>query len=298
MIPQGVGAVAVCWTDSAARHLVYEVGAKAPTGLRCNAAPDSHGSPCAWHDPLGARDRRNGARPCGCFLGTGRDCADGLPRTPRRSDRDGATVVGAALSPRQGAQALGLSRPLARSEGAQTAAPAAAAASVSAGSMMRPPSASASKTPRTAQPTSTRIGPAIRAPSKNSADRASSTLAPGGNTPPIVLHSHGSSGRANGPPDAELPRMTNTRMTSAVPAGPAAAWMPAVAAPLAKMVSAAIPHSATTWPENTPKLARSMTTLRIPATMANAPSAPIRAPARRLLLLRALPTNPISVAPM
>ena len=53
---------------------------------------------------------------------------------------------------------------------------------------------------------------------------------------------------ANGPPDAELPRITKTRMTSPVPAGPAAAWMPAVAAPLAKMVSAAIAHSATTWP--------------------------------------------------
>ena len=47
--------------------------------------------------------------------------------------------------------------------------------------------------------------------------------------------------------------MTKTRMTSPVPAGPAAAWMPAVAAALAKMVSAAIPHIAITWPENTPK---------------------------------------------
>ena len=56
-------------------------------------------------------------------------------------------------------------------------------------------------------------------------------------------------------------------MTSPVPAGPAAAWMPAVAAPLAKIVSAATAHIATTWPENTPKLARSMTTLRIPAMM-------------------------------
>src|SRR5205085_10583716 len=115
-----------------------------------------------------------------------------------------------------------------------TAAPAAAAASASTGSTTRPPSASASAVPRPAQATSTRIGPAIRAPPKNSADRARSTLAPGGNTPPIVLHRPGSSGRANGPPDAELPRMTKTRMTSPVPAGPAAAWMPAVAAPLAK----------------------------------------------------------------
>ena len=87
-------------------------------------------------------------------------------------------------------------------------------------------------------------------------------------------------------------------MTSPVPAGPAAAWMPAVAAPLAKMVSAAIAHSATTWPENTPKLARSMTTLRIPATMPNPASAPIRAAARCLLRLRGLPINPISVAAM
>ena len=64
------------------------------------------------------------------------------------------------------------------------------------------------------------------------------------------------------------------------------------------MVSAAIAHSATTWPENTPKLARSMTTLRIPARMLNPPSAPIRAAARCLLLLRGLPINPMSVAPM
>ena len=42
-------------------------------------------------------------------------------------------------------------------------------------------------------------------------------------------------------------------MTSAVPAAPAAAWMPAVAAPLANTVSAAIADSATTWPENTSK---------------------------------------------
>jgi hypothetical protein len=64
------------------------------------------------------------------------------------------------------------------------------------------------------------------------------------------------------------------------------------------MVSAAIAHSATTWPENTPKLARSMTTLRIPATMPNNASAPIRAAARRALLSRGLPINPISVAAM
>jgi hypothetical protein len=87
-------------------------------------------------------------------------------------------------------------------------------------------------------------------------------------------------------------------MTSPVPAGPAVAWMPAVAAPLAKMVSAAIAHSATTWPENAPKLARRMITLRIPATMATPASAPIRAAARRLLLLRGLPINPMSVVPM
>src|SRR5207237_109904 len=110
-----------------------------------------------------------------------------------------------------------------------TAAPAAAAASVSAGSMMRPPSASARRVPKTAQATSTRIGTRMRAPSKNSAERARSTLAPGGSAPPMVRHRPGSRGRANGPPDAELPRMTKTRMTSAVPAGPAAAWMPAVA---------------------------------------------------------------------
>jgi hypothetical protein len=47
--------------------------------------------------------------------------------------------------------------------------------------------------------------------------------------------------------------MTKTRMTTPVPAGPAAAWMPAVAAALAKIVSAPIAHSATTWPANTPK---------------------------------------------
>jgi hypothetical protein len=74
--------------------------------------------------------------------------------------------------------------------------------------------------------------------------------------------------------------------------------MPAVAAPLAKMVSAAIAHSATRWSENTPKLARSMTTLRIPARMLTPASAPIRAAARPLLLLRGLPINPMSVAPM
>ena len=92
--------------------------------------------------------------------------------------------------------------------------------------------------------------------------------------------------------------MTKTRMTSPVPAGPAAAWMPAVAAPLAKMVSAAIAHSATTWPENTSKLARNITTLRIPARMPNPASAPMRAAARCLLLLRGLPIKPISVAAM
>ena len=74
--------------------------------------------------------------------------------------------------------------------------------------------------------------------------------------------------------------------------------MPAVAAPLAKMVSAPIAQSATTWPENTPKLARSMTTLRIPATMPNAANAPIRPAARCLLLLRGLPINPSSVEPI
>jgi hypothetical protein len=74
--------------------------------------------------------------------------------------------------------------------------------------------------------------------------------------------------------------------------------MPAVAAPLANIVNAAIAHSATTWPENTSKLARSMTTLRIPATMPNPANAPIRAAARCLLLLRGLPINPMSVAPM
>src|SRR3954447_5520921 len=54
---------------------------------------------------------------------------------------------------------------------------------------------------------------AIRAPSKNSDARARSTLAPGGSTPPIVRQSPGSSGRANGPPEAALPRMTKRRMT-------------------------------------------------------------------------------------
>jgi hypothetical protein len=92
--------------------------------------------------------------------------------------------------------------------------------------------------------------------------------------------------------------MTNTRMTSAVPAGPAAAWMPAVAAPLAQIVSVAIAQRASTWPENTSKLARSMTTLRIPPTMPNPASAPIRARARRLLVLRGLPINPMSVEAM
>jgi len=87
-------------------------------------------------------------------------------------------------------------------------------------------------------------------------------------------------------------------MTSPVPAGPIEAWMPAVAAPLAKMVSAPIPHNATTWPENTSKLARRRTTLRIPATMLNAASAPIRAAARCVLRLRGLPINPISVEAM
>ena len=71
-----------------------------------------------------------------------------------------------------------------------------------------------------------------------------------------------------------------------------------MAAPLAKMVSAAIAHRATTWPENTSKQARSMTTLRIPPTMPKPASAPIRAAARCLLRLRGLPINPISVAPM
>jgi hypothetical protein len=71
--------------------------------------------------------------------------------------------------------------------------------------------------------------------------------------------------------------------------------MPAVAVPLANIVSAAIAQSATTWPENTSKLARRMTTLRIPTTMLNPESAASRAAARRLLELRGLPSNPISV---
>jgi hypothetical protein len=74
--------------------------------------------------------------------------------------------------------------------------------------------------------------------------------------------------------------------------------MPAVAAPPAKIVSAPIADIATTCPENVSKLRRSMTTLRTAATMANPASAPIRAAARRLLVLRALPINPMSVAPM
>src|SRR4029079_16773394 len=95
--------------------------------------------------------------------------------------------------------------------------------------------------PRTAaHATRTRIGPAILDPSKNSADRVRSTLAPGGRTPPIVRHRPGSSGRANGPPEAALPRITNRRMTSPVPAGPAAAWMPGVAAALAEHGSGAL----------------------------------------------------------
>ena len=94
-------------------------------------------------------------------------------------------------------------------------------------------------------------------------------------------------------------------VTSHAPAVPAAsvvrrrpAWIPAVAAALAKMVAAAIAHSATTWPENTSKQARSITTLRIPATMPKPASAPIRAAPRSLLRLRGLPITPISVAPM
>src|SRR4051812_1550591 len=65
------------------------------------------------------------------------------------------------------------------------------------------------------------------------------------------------------------------------------AWMPAVAAPLAKIVSTAIAHIATTWPVNTSKLARSRRTLRTPATSANAANAPIRAAPRARLRLRA-----------
>ena len=87
-------------------------------------------------------------------------------------------------------------------------------------------------------------------------------------------------------------------ITTPVPAGPIAAWIPAVAAPLAKMVSAAIADSATTWPANTSKLARRRTTLRMPATMLNAASAPIRAAARCVLRLRGLPINPIKVEAM
>ena len=45
--------------------------------------------------------------------------------------------------------------------------------------------------------------------------------------------------------------------------------IPAVAVPLAKTVSTPIAHIATTWPENTSKHTRSMTTLRIPATIDN-----------------------------
>ena len=63
-------------------------------------------------------------------------------------------------------------------------------------------------------------------------------------------------------------------------------------------MSAAIAHSATTWPANTPKHARSRTTLRIPATTPNPASAPIRAAPRAWLRLRGAPISPISVAPM
>ena len=59
----------------------------------------------------------------------------------------------------------------------------------------------------------------------------------------------------------EIQRMTKTRMTSPVPAGPARAWMPAVAAPLAKTVSAPIADIARTCPANTSKLTRSAITL-------------------------------------
>ena len=119
---------------------------------------------------------------------------------------------------------------------AHTAAPAAAAASVSTGFTMRPPSASASTYRGRPSPPARESGPrpghrrriAPTAPGRRSR--------PAADTPPIVLHTPGSNGRANGPPDAELPRITKTRITRLVPAGPAAAWMPAVAAPLAKIV--------------------------------------------------------------
>jgi hypothetical protein len=74
--------------------------------------------------------------------------------------------------------------------------------------------------------------------------------------------------------------------------------MPAEAAPLAKMVRAAIADIATTWLENTPKQAHRMTTLRMPATTLYPASAPIRAAARCLLRLRGLPINPIRVEAM
>ena len=74
--------------------------------------------------------------------------------------------------------------------------------------------------------------------------------------------------------------------------------MPAVAAALAKIVSAAIAHSATTWPANTPKHTRSMNTLRIPATTLNPASAPVLAAPRARLRLRGAPISPSSVDPM
>ena len=72
----------------------------------------------------------------------------------------------------------------------------------------------------------------------------------------------------------------------------------AVAAPLAKMVSAAIPQRARTLASKTSKLACRRTTLRTPATTANPASAPSRAAARCLLRLRGLPIRPIRIAAM
>ena len=162
--------------------------------------------------------------------------------------------------------------------------------------IVRPPRQSAKVTPSSAHPSSTTIGPSTRAPSKKSTLRTRSTPAPGGRRPPTVPQKPGSSGRAKAPPAAGLPRMTNSRITSAVPAIPASACSPLDATAVANTISAPAAHSARNGPSSTSKPTRTTSSVSRLPTTANAASAPTRSPARLRDELRLPATIPSSTA--
>src|SRR5215210_4968289 len=76
--------------------------------------------------------------------------------------------------------------------------------------------------------------------------------APAGIHSPIQLHGAGISTGGDGPPDAGLPRITNTRTARSVPAVPAAAWSALVTAPAARTTRIPIPARANSEPGRSP----------------------------------------------